>query len=80
MSGDIRVTPSPDIPDKEIRERCADILSRAAEEARRLGHNYIGAEHLFMACTRSDSGAVSALLRRAGDASNDHGQGNRHGA
>ncbi len=60
------MTPSPDIPDKEIRERCADILSRAAEEARRLGHNYIGAEHLFMACTRSDSGAVSALLRRAG--------------
>ena len=65
-AGDRHVTPSPDIPDKEIRERCTDILSRAAEEARRLGHNYIGAEHLFMACTRRDNGAVNALLRRAG--------------
>jgi ATP-dependent Clp protease ATP-binding subunit ClpA len=60
------VTPSPDIPDKEIRERCTTLLNRAAEEARRLGHNYIGAEHLFMACTRSENGAVNTLLRRAG--------------
>ncbi|MGQ9889336.1 MAG: ATP-dependent Clp protease ATP-binding subunit [Aggregatilineales bacterium] len=60
------MTPSPDIPETEIRERCASLLAQAAEEARRLGHNYIGAEHLFMACTRSENGPVSALLRRAG--------------
>lgn len=60
------LTPSPDIPEKEIRRRCADLLNRAAEEARRLGHNYIGTEHLFIAVTRDENGATSALLKRAG--------------
>jgi len=65
-AGGLNLTPSPDIPETEIRERCARLLAQAAEEARRLGHNYIGAEHLFMACTRSENGPVNALLRRAG--------------
>ncbi len=60
------MTPSPDIPEKEIRERCADLLQAAAEEARKLGHNYIGTEHLFIAGTRTEQGATNRLLRRAG--------------
>lgn len=61
------MTPSPDnIPEKEIRERCTGILSAAAEEARRLGHNYIGTEHLFIAVTRNENGPTSTLLKRAG--------------
>ncbi|GAB4529214.1 MAG: ATP-dependent Clp protease ATP-binding subunit [Anaerolineae bacterium] len=60
------MTPSPDIPEKEIRERCGKVLAAAAEEARRLGHNYIGTEHLFIAATRNDSGPTATLLRRAG--------------
>ncbi len=60
------MTPSPDIPEKEIRERCTEILSGAAEEARRLGHNYIGTEHLFIAATRNENGPTTRLLRRAG--------------
>jgi len=60
------VTPSPDIPEKEIRERCTQILSSAAEEARRLGHSFIGTEHLFIAATRNEQGPTYALLRRAG--------------
>ena len=32
------MTPSPDIPEKEIRERCSDILSQAAEHAQ-AAHN-----------------------------------------
>ncbi len=60
------MTPSPDIPEKEIRERCSEILSQAAEEARRLDHNYIGVEHLFMALTRSDRGLTTFLIKRAG--------------
>lgn len=60
------MTPSPDIPEKEIRERCGAILSAAAEEARRLGHNYIGTEHLFIAATRNESGPTCNLLKRAG--------------
>jgi hypothetical protein len=60
------VSSSPDIPEKEIRERCSSILSGAADEARRLGHNYIGTEHLFIAATRNENGPTSTLLRRAG--------------
>jgi ATP-dependent Clp protease ATP-binding subunit ClpC len=60
------LTPSPDIPEKEIRERCSEVLSQAAEEARRLDHNYIGVEHLFMALTRSDRGLTTFLIKRAG--------------
>ncbi len=59
------MTPSPDIPEKEIRERCGGLLTIAAEEARRLGHNYIGTEHLFIASTRNEDGPTCDLLRRA---------------
>lgn len=59
------MTPSPDVPEKEIRERCAHILAAGADEARRLGHSYIGTEHLFIAATRNDSGPTCQLLRRA---------------
>jgi ATP-dependent Clp protease ATP-binding subunit ClpC len=60
------LNPSPSPDEKEIRERCATLLAAAAEEARKLGHNYIGVEHLFMAMTRSDRGPTYMLLRRAG--------------
>jgi len=59
------VTPSPDIPEKEIRNKCTTILSQSADEARRLGHNFIGTEHLFIGATRND-GSTSHLLKRAG--------------
>jgi ATP-dependent Clp protease ATP-binding subunit ClpC len=65
MKVDETVTPSPDIPEKELREKCTAILSASADEARRLGHNYIGTEHLFIAATRND-GPTSQLLKRAG--------------
>ncbi len=60
------MTPPPDIPEKEIRKRCAGLLSSAAEEARRLGHNYIGTEHIFIAATKIEDGATAGLLKRAG--------------
>lgn len=62
----LAVTLRPDIPEKEIRERCSELLTAAAEEARRLDHDYIGVEHLFMGATRNEHGAVSNLLKRAG--------------
>lgn len=60
------MTPSPDIPEKELRERCSLLLMPAAEEARRMGHDYIGTEHLFISVTRNDQGPTYNLLRRAG--------------
>lgn len=60
------MTPSPDIPEKEIRERCTELLKGAVEEARRLGHNYVGTEHVFIAATYNENGATTNLLKRAG--------------
>ena len=60
------MTPHPDIPEKEIRERCSVLLVAATDEARRLNHNYIGTEHLFMAATKNEHGPTSNLLKRAG--------------
>lgn len=56
---------SPDIPEKEMRERCATILANAAEEARRLGHDYIGTEHLFIAISKNKDSPTANLLKRA---------------
>ncbi|MFN8527830.1 MAG: ATP-dependent Clp protease ATP-binding subunit [Anaerolineae bacterium] len=60
------MTTPPDIPEKELRARCASFLAAAAEEARRLKHSYIGVEHLFIAATKREDGPTSQLLRRAG--------------
>ncbi|MEP7292067.1 MAG: ATP-dependent Clp protease ATP-binding subunit [Chloroflexota bacterium] len=60
------MTPPPDIPEKEIRKRCSALLSSAADEARRLGHNYVGTEHVFIVATKQEGGATAGLLRRAG--------------
>ncbi len=57
---------SPELPEKEIREKCRQFLSQAAEEARRLRHNYIGVEHIFIAMTRDEQGDTCRLLRTAG--------------
>ncbi len=62
----VRLSHSPDIPEKEIRERCSVLLTKAAEEASRLGHNYIGTEHIFIATTRDDNSPTCQLLKRAG--------------
>jgi ATP-dependent Clp protease ATP-binding subunit ClpC len=60
------VTPPPDIPEKELRLRCAGLLNVATEEALRLGHSYLGVEHLFVAMTKNENGPTARLLRQAG--------------
>lgn len=60
------MTPSPDIPEKELRERCSGILQPAAKEAHHMAHNFIGTEHLFIAVSRNEQGPTFNLLRRAG--------------
>ncbi|PJF41189.1 MAG: hypothetical protein CUN54_02315 [Phototrophicales bacterium] len=57
---------NPNIPEKEIRKRCATLLAGAAAEAQRLFQNYVGTEHLFIAMTQNENGPTSILLRRAG--------------
>ena len=42
------------------------VINPAADEASKLGHSYIGTEHLFIAATRNETGPTCRLLKRAG--------------
>ena len=58
--------PSPlEISEQEIRERSRYLLELAAEEAVRLGQNFIGTEHLFNVLTKLEDGRTQRLLRSA---------------
>ncbi len=54
-----------EISEQEIRDRCRYFLNLATEECVRLGHNYIGTEHLFDALTKLPDGRTQRLLRDA---------------
>lgn len=53
--GDIPFTP-----------RAKKVLELAIEEARLLGHNYIGSEHLLLGLVREDEGIAGKILRNLG--------------
>jgi len=53
--GDIPFTP-----------RVKKVLELAVEEARLLGHNYIGSEHLLLGLVREDEGIAGKILRNLG--------------
>ncbi len=53
--GDIPFTP-----------RAKKVLELAVEEARLLGHNYIGSEHLLLGLIREDEGIAGKILRNLG--------------
>ena len=50
----------------KFSNRVKEVLSLSREEALRLGHNYIGAEHLLLGILREGEGAAVGLLRRLG--------------
>ncbi|MBN1965029.1 MAG: ATP-dependent Clp protease ATP-binding subunit, partial [Anaerolineae bacterium] len=54
-----------EISEQEIRDRCRYLLSVAAEECARLGHNFVGTEHLFNALTKREDSRTHQLLRDA---------------
>lgn len=41
-------------------------LAAGAEQARRLGHSYVGTEHVLLAVIRNPDGGATALLRQLG--------------
>lgn len=59
------MTPSPDIPEKEIRERCTKILSASVGTSSQIRASFLWTEHLFIALTRIENGHTNRLLRRA---------------
>ncbi len=50
----------------ELAPATEEILQHAIEEARRMGHHYIGTEHLLLGLVRLDEGVAIDVLRRLG--------------
>ncbi len=50
----------------ELSSGVQQVLEYAIEEARRMGHQYIGTEHLLLALLRSPEGLASDVLRKLG--------------
>ena len=49
-----------------LNRRCARSLELAVQEARSLGHHYLGTEHLLLGVLREEGGLASQVLLRAG--------------
>ena len=50
----------------KLTPRAKRALELAADEARRMSHNYIGTEHLLLALLREKDGSAATILRRLG--------------
>ena len=50
----------------ELSESVQEVLEFAIEEARRMGHHYIGTEHLLLALIRTTGGLSNDVLRKMG--------------
>ena len=49
-----------------LTPRAKKVIELAIDEARRLGHNYIGTEHLLLGLVREDGGIASGVLESLG--------------
>ncbi len=58
--------PLPDNRDLPLTPRTKRIIEISAAEARRLGHKYIGTEHLLMAILRDGDGVAAKILVNSG--------------
>ncbi len=57
---------NPNLGDIPFTVRAKKVLEFAVEEARSMGHNYIGTEHILLGLIKEKDGAASAVLRRFG--------------
>ncbi|MCS6860089.1 MAG: ATP-dependent Clp protease ATP-binding subunit [Abditibacteriales bacterium] len=63
------VIPAPTEPpsaEPKLTPRAKRVLELAADEARRMKHNYIGTEHLLLALLREKDGVAARVLRKFG--------------
>jgi ATP-dependent Clp protease ATP-binding subunit ClpA len=51
---------------KTVRPAAEPYLAAGAAEARRLGHNYVGTEHVLLVLIRRRDGGATAVLRQLG--------------
>lgn len=52
-----------DHPDFQLTDSGREVLQRARDEAARLGHEYIGTEHIVLSLTRQTHGTAGAVFR-----------------
>ena len=50
----------------KFSNRVKEVISLSREEALRLGHNYIGTEHLLLGMIREGEGVAMSLLKKLG--------------
>ena len=50
----------------KFSQRVKEVISLAKEEALRLGHDYIGTEHLILGMIREGDGLGLSLIQKAG--------------
>ncbi len=58
--------PEPPSAEPKLTPRAKRVLELAADEARRMKHNYIGTEHLLLALLREKDGVAARVLRSLG--------------
>ncbi|MDF2440957.1 MAG: ATP-dependent Clp protease ATP-binding subunit ClpC, partial [Abditibacteriota bacterium] len=56
----------PTPPEPKLTPKAKRVLELAADEARRMRHNYIGTEHLLLALLREKDGLAAKVLRKLG--------------
>ena len=50
----------------KFSNRVKEVISLSREEALRLGHNYIGTEHLLLGMIREGEGVAVSILKKLG--------------
>ncbi len=66
IEGAVQPAADPTAGEPKLTPKAKRVLELAADEARRMRHNYIGTEHLLLALLREKDGLASVVLRRLG--------------
>ena len=56
----------PGTTEPKLTPKAKRVVELSADEARRMGHNYIGTEHMLLALMRERDGLAAAVLRKLG--------------
>jgi len=66
IEAEVQPGTDPSAGEPKLTPKAKRVLELAADEARRMRHNYIGTEHLLLALLREKDGLAATVLRRLG--------------
>ena len=66
IEGEVQPGSDPTSGEPKLTPKAKRVLELAADEGRRMRHNYIGTEHLLLALLREKDGLAATVLRRLG--------------